>query len=164
MKSELDLNSKGTGKMNQGMADFEIKNLRVGVEGREILKGVSLSVNKGEVHAVMGPNGSGKSTLSYTLMGHPNYKVLEGEVLFKGQDVLKLQPEERAKLGMFLALQYPIVVPGITMSNFLRPRSTPSEATTARTSQRRSTSRNFVRCSKVRWAFCAWTILSSVAM
>jgi Fe-S cluster assembly ATP-binding protein len=120
MKSELDLNSKGTGKMNQGMADFEIKNLRVGVEGREILKGVSLSVNKGEVHAVMGPNGSGKSTLSYTLMGHPNYKVLEGEVLFKGQDVLKLQPEERAKLGMFLALQYPIVVPGITMSNFLR--------------------------------------------
>jgi Fe-S cluster assembly ATP-binding protein len=120
MRTELDLNSKGTGKMSNGMADFEIKNLRVSVEGREILKGVSLSVNKGEVHAVMGPNGSGKSTLSYTLMGHPNYKVLEGEVLFKGQDVLKLQPEERAKLGMFLALQYPIVVPGITMSNFLR--------------------------------------------
>ncbi len=102
------------------MADFEIKDLRVSVEGREILKGVSLSVNKGEVHAVMGPNGSGKSTLSHTLMGHPNYKVLAGEVLFKGKNVLTLHPEERAKLGMFLALQYPVVVPGITMSNFLR--------------------------------------------
>ncbi|TMC38711.1 MAG: Fe-S cluster assembly ATPase SufC [Chloroflexi bacterium] len=102
------------------MADFEIKDLRVSVEGREILKGVSLSVNKGEVHAVMGPNGSGKSTLSHTLMGHPNYKVLAGEVRFKGKNVLTLQPEERAKLGMFLALQYPVVVPGITMSNFLR--------------------------------------------
>ena len=102
------------------MADFEIKDLRVSVEGREILKGVSLSVNKGEVHAVMGPNGSGKSTLSHTLMGHPNYKVISGEVLFKGKNILTLQPEERAKLGMFLALQYPVVVPGITMSNFLR--------------------------------------------
>ncbi|TMC28335.1 MAG: Fe-S cluster assembly ATPase SufC [Chloroflexi bacterium] len=100
--------------------DFEIKDLRVSVEGREILKGVSLSVNKGEVHAVMGPNGSGKSTLSHTLMGHPNYKVLGGQVFFKGKDILTLQPEQRAKLGMFLALQYPVVVPGITMSNFLR--------------------------------------------
>ncbi len=102
------------------MADFEIKDLRVSVEGREILKGVSLSVNKGEVHAVMGPNGSGKSTLSHTLMGHPNYKVISGHVLFKDKDILTLQPEARAKLGMFLALQYPVVVPGITMSNFLR--------------------------------------------
>jgi Fe-S cluster assembly ATP-binding protein len=102
------------------MADFEIKDLRVSVEGREILKGVTLSVNKGEVHAVMGPNGSGKSTLSHTLMGHPNYKVISGEVLFKGKNILTLPPEERAKLGMFLALQYPVVVPGITMSNFLR--------------------------------------------
>ena len=118
--TEFDSNSKGTGKMENRMADFEIKDLRVSVEGREILKGVSLSVNKGEVHAVMGPNGSGKSTLSYTLMGHPSYKVTGGEVLFKGQNILSLLPEERAKLGMFLALQYPIVVPGITMSNFLR--------------------------------------------
>jgi Fe-S cluster assembly ATP-binding protein len=102
------------------MADFEIKDLRVSVEGREILKGVSLAVNKGEVHAVMGPNGSGKSTLSHTLMGHPNYKVTGGQVCFKGKDILTLQTEERAKLGMFLALQYPVVVPGITMSNFLR--------------------------------------------
>src|ERR687885_514689 len=102
------------------MADFEIKELRARVEGREILKGVSLSINKGEVHAVMGPNGSGKSTLSHTLMGHPNYQVTGGQVLLKGQNILTLQPEERAKLGLFLALQYPVVVPGITMSNFLR--------------------------------------------
>ena len=102
------------------MADFEIKDLRVSVEGREILKGISLGIDKGEVHAVMGPNGSGKSTLSHTLMGHPNYKVISGEVWFKGKNVLLLAPEARAKLGMFLALQYPVVVPGITMSNFLR--------------------------------------------
>src|SRR5881275_172842 len=117
---EFDLNTETTGKLTKAMPDFEIKDLRVSVEGREILKGVSLSVNKGEVHAVMGPNGSGKSTLSHTLMGHPNYKVVGGQVLFKGKDVLTLQPEQRAKLGMFLALQYPVVVPGITMSNFLR--------------------------------------------
>src|SRR5437879_13322084 len=102
------------------MADFEIKDLRVSVEGREILKGVSLSVNKGEVHAGMGPNGSGKSTLSHTLMGHPNYKVLGGQVRFKGKDILTLPPEQRAKLGMFLAMQDPVVGPRITMSNFLR--------------------------------------------
>src|SRR5438270_5406980 len=119
-RTEFDLNTQAEGKLTEAMADFEIKDLRVSVEGREILKGVSLSVNKGEVHAVMGPNGSGKSTLSHTLMGHPNYKVLGGQVLFKGKDILTLPPEERAKLGMFLALQYPVVVPGITMSNFLR--------------------------------------------
>jgi len=116
----LALNVEPAGKNRSAVADFEIKDLRVSVEGREILKGVSLSVNKGEVHAVMGPNGSGKSTLSHTLMGHPNYKVLGGQVFFKGKDILTLQPEQRAKLGMFLALQYPVVVPGITMSNFLR--------------------------------------------
>ena len=102
------------------MADFEIEDLRVSVEGREILKGISLAVNKGEVHAVMGPNGSGKSTLSHTLMGHPNYKVLSGRAVLKGRNVLELLPEERAKLGLFLALQYPVVVPGISMANFLR--------------------------------------------
>jgi Fe-S cluster assembly ATP-binding protein len=118
--TELALNSAGAGKLTTTMADFEIRDLRVSVEGREIIKGVSLAVNKGEVHAVMGPNGSGKSTLSHTLMGHPNYKVLGGHVFFKGKDILTLQPEDRAKLGMFLALQYPVVVPGITMSNFLR--------------------------------------------
>jgi Fe-S cluster assembly ATP-binding protein len=102
------------------MSDFQIEDLRVSVEGKEILKGISLGIGKGEVHAVMGPNGSGKSTLSHTLMGHPSYKVLGGRVLFKGRNLLELPPEERAKLGIFLALQYPVVVPGITMSNFLR--------------------------------------------
>jgi len=102
------------------MADFEIENLRVSAEGREILKGISLAINKGEVHAVMGPNGSGKSTLSHALMGHPGYRVTAGRVTFKGRSVLELPPEERAKLGLFLALQYPVAVPGITMANFLR--------------------------------------------
>src|SRR5258708_13570638 len=90
------------------------------VEGRQILKGVTLGINKGEVHAVMGPNGSGKSTLSHTLMGHPGYTVDGGQVTFKGKNVLALEPDERARLGMFLALQYPVVVPAISMTNFLR--------------------------------------------
>ncbi len=101
-------------------ADFEIRDLRVSVEGREILKGVTLDVSKGEVHAVMGPNGSGKSTLSQALMGHPAYEVTGGEVRFKGRNVLEMAPDERARLGIYLAFQYPTVVPGITMANFLR--------------------------------------------
>jgi Fe-S cluster assembly ATP-binding protein len=102
------------------LSDFEIKDLRASVEGKEILKGVTLAINKGEVHAVMGPNGSGKSTLSHTLMGHPGYTVDGGEVIFKGKNVLELEVDERARMGMFLALQYPVVVPGISMTNFLR--------------------------------------------
>jgi Fe-S cluster assembly ATP-binding protein len=102
------------------LADFEIEDLRVSVEGREILKGVSLGISRGEVHAVMGPNGSGKSTLSNTLMGHPGYEVTRGKVLFKGRDLLELEPDERARLGVYLAFQYPTVVPGVTMANFLR--------------------------------------------
>jgi Fe-S cluster assembly ATP-binding protein len=101
--------------------DFEIRDLKVSVEGRgQILKGISLGIDKGQVHAVMGPNGSGKSTLSHTLMGHPGYQVDGGEVLFKGQNILELETDQRARLGMFLALQYPVVVPGITMANFMR--------------------------------------------
>jgi Fe-S cluster assembly ATP-binding protein len=102
------------------MADFEIRDLRVSVEGREILKGVTLDVDRGQVHAVMGPNGSGKSTLSQALMGHPAYEVTGGEVRLKGVNVLELAPDQRARLGMYLAFQYPTVVPGITMANFLR--------------------------------------------
>ena len=102
------------------MADFEIKDLRARVEGREILKGVSLSLDKGEVHAVMGPNGSGKSTLSHTLMGHPGYEVTSGEFLLKGRNLLQLAPDERARLGLYLAFQYPVSVPGVTVTKYLR--------------------------------------------
>ena len=102
------------------VADLVIEGLRAEIDGKEILKGIDLEVSKGEVHAVMGPNGSGKSTLSNTLMGHPGYTDTGGEVLFKGKNIVELTPDVRSRLGMFLALQYPIVVPGITMNNFLR--------------------------------------------
>src|SRR5213078_4363305 len=104
------------------MALLELKNLHVALEDRsvEIVRGVDLAVDMNQVHAVMGPNGSGKSTLSYALMGHPGYKIDGGEVLFKGQNVLGLEPDVRARLGIFLAFQYPVVVPGISMTNFLR--------------------------------------------
>ncbi len=99
---------------------LEIKDLHVEVENNEILKGLSLTINRGEIHAIMGPNGSGKSTLANTLMGHPNYKVTKGEIIFKGQNILELGPDERAALGLFLAFQYPHEVPGVTLFNFLR--------------------------------------------
>src|SRR6266498_74630 len=102
------------------MSQIEIKNLHVSIEGKEILKGVDLTVEQGKVHAIMGPNGTGKSTLAYTLMGHPSYTVTEGEVFFKGQNVLELEPDERARLGIFLAFQYPVAIPGVTVANFLR--------------------------------------------
>ncbi|MBI1800414.1 MAG: Fe-S cluster assembly ATPase SufC [Chloroflexi bacterium] len=101
-------------------SQLEIKNLHVSVEGREILKGLSLTVNQGEVHAIMGPNGSGKSTLAYTLSGHPKYLVTDGEVLLNGENILELSPDERARKGLFLAFQYPVAVPGVSMANFLR--------------------------------------------
>ena len=101
-------------------ADLVIRNLHVSVEGQQILKGVDLAINKGEIHAIMGPNGSGKSTLANTLMGHPAYEVTEGEILFKGQNIIDLAPDERARLGMFLAFQYPSSIPGVTVANFLR--------------------------------------------
>lgn len=97
-----------------------IENLHVGIEGKEILKGVDLVVRQGEIHALMGPNGSGKSTLSYALMGHPNYEVTAGRVLVDGADILELEADERAKQGLFLAFQYPTSIPGVTVANFLR--------------------------------------------
>lgn len=102
------------------MSELVIKDLRVDVAGNEILKGVNLTVRKGEVHAIMGPNGTGKSTLAYSLMGHPNYEVVGGEAIFKGENVIDLEPDERSHLGMFLAFQYPVSIPGVTVANFLR--------------------------------------------
>jgi Fe-S cluster assembly ATP-binding protein len=102
------------------MSEMEIRNLHVSIGDREILKGVNLTVKQGEVHALMGPNGTGKSTLAYVLMGHPSYKVTEGEVWFNGQNILNLEPDQRSHLGIFLAFQYPISIPGVTMANFLR--------------------------------------------
>ncbi|HEV3312920.1 MAG TPA: Fe-S cluster assembly ATPase SufC [Chloroflexota bacterium] len=99
---------------------LEIRNLHVGIGDKEIVKGVDLVVNRGEVHAIMGPNGSGKSTLASTLMGHPFYTVTKGDVLFDGQDIAALSADQRAKLGIFLAFQYPHSVPGVTVANFLR--------------------------------------------
>ena len=102
------------------MNQLEIKNLHVSIEGKEILKGLNLTIPQGEVHAIMGPNGTGKSTLAYTLMGHPSYEVTEGEICFKGQDLLEMSPDERSRFGLFLAFQYPQSIPGVTVANFLR--------------------------------------------
>ena len=97
-----------------------IRNLHVSVDGKEILKGINLTIEQGKIHAIMGPNGSGKSTLAYSLAGHPRYEVTDGEVWYKGQDVLDLEPNDRSKLGLFLAFQYPVAVAGVTVANFLR--------------------------------------------
>ena len=97
-----------------------VENLHVAVEGKEILTGLTLTVSGGQVHALMGPNGSGKSTLSFCLMGHPKYQVTSGSVLYKGEDILALPPNQRAKQGIFLAFQYPTAIPGVTIANFLR--------------------------------------------
>ena len=99
---------------------LEIRNLHVNVVGKPILKGVNLTVKQGEIHALMGPNGTGKSTLAYTLMGHPSYEVTAGQVIFKGVDLLELEPDERSRLGLFLAFQYPVAIPGVSIANFLR--------------------------------------------
>jgi Fe-S cluster assembly ATP-binding protein len=100
--------------------ELKIEGLRVGIDGKEILKGVDLTIRRGEVHALMGPNGSGKSTLSYALMGHPNYEVLGGSATIDGEELLELEADERAKRGLFLAFQYPTSIPGVTLANFLR--------------------------------------------
>jgi Fe-S cluster assembly ATP-binding protein len=103
-----------------GMNSLEIKNLHANIEGREILKGLNLSLKKGQVHAIMGPNGSGKSTLAKVMAGHPSYEVTAGEVLLDGQNILEMEPDQRARLGLFLAFQYPSEIPGVTIANFIR--------------------------------------------
>jgi Fe-S cluster assembly ATP-binding protein len=102
------------------MSELVIKNLHVNIEDKEILKGVDLTVKQGEIHAIMGPNGTGKSTLAYTLMGHPNYEVTAGEAWFKDENILELDADERSRMGLFLAFQYPVAIPGVTVANFLR--------------------------------------------
>lgn len=99
---------------------LKIENLHAFIGDKEILKGINLTVGKGEVHAIMGPNGSGKSTLSSVLVGHPTYEVTEGSVTFEGEDILELEPEERAHRGLFLSFQYPVEIPGVSMVNFMR--------------------------------------------
>jgi Fe-S cluster assembly ATP-binding protein len=110
------------------MAILEIKNLHVSVEteagSKEILRGVDLVIRSDETHAIMGPNGSGKSTLAYSIAGHPKYEVTEGEILLDGENVLEMSPDERARAGLFLAMQYPVEIPGISVSNFLRTAKT----------------------------------------
>ncbi len=101
-------------------AALEIRNLHASVEGSPILKGVNLTVRQGEVHALMGPNGSGKSTLANVLMGNPAYEVTAGQIIFDGEDILELEPDERSRKGLFLAFQYPVAIPGVTLANFLR--------------------------------------------
>lgn len=100
--------------------DLTIKDLHISVQGNPIIKGLNLTIKQGEVHALMGPNGSGKSTLANGLMGHPSYEIESGEVIFDGVDILEMEANERAKLGLFLAFQYPTVIPGVSMANFLR--------------------------------------------
>ena len=99
---------------------LKINNLHANIGDKEILKGLSLEINPGEVHAIMGPNGAGKSTLSSVLVGHPSFEVTEGEIEFEGESILDLEPEERAHLGMFLSFQYPVEIPGVSMVNFMR--------------------------------------------
>ncbi len=99
---------------------LKVENLHIEIDGQEIVKGLDLEVQRGEIHAIMGPNGSGKSTLANVLMGHPRYEVTQGSITFEGEDVLELEPDERAKMGMFLAFQYPSEVPGVSVANFLR--------------------------------------------
>jgi Fe-S cluster assembly ATP-binding protein len=99
---------------------LEIKNLHAGIDGKTILKGINLTINKGEIHAIMGPNGSGKSTLAKVLAGHPQYEVTGGEIIYEGRNLLEMAPDERAREGVFMAFQYPIEVPGVSNAQFLR--------------------------------------------
>jgi Fe-S cluster assembly ATP-binding protein len=111
---------EGTNRTMSETPLFQIENLHAGIEGQEILRGVNLTINRGEIHALMGRNGSGKSTLANAVAGHPNYEVTEGSVFYKGENILEKGPDERAQLGLFLAFQYPTAIPGVSMANFLR--------------------------------------------
>ena len=102
------------------MADLEISNLHVSAEDKQILKGLDLEVSKGEIHALMGPNGSGKSTLANAIMGHPSLEVTDGDISFAGKDITEEAPEDRARAGLFMAFQYPVAVPGVTVAKYLR--------------------------------------------
>ncbi|MCC6148024.1 MAG: Fe-S cluster assembly ATPase SufC [Anaerolineaceae bacterium] len=102
------------------MSELVIQNLHINIGGKEIVKGLNLTIRQGEVHAIMGPNGTGKSTLAYTLMGHPAYEVTAGTVIFKERNILDMTADERSRLGIFLAFQYPVAIPGVTVANFLR--------------------------------------------
>ncbi len=102
------------------MPELEIKDLHVSIDGTAIIKGLNLTMRRGEVHALMGPNGTGKSTLAYAVMGHPNYEITRGDVLLDGESVLEMAPDERSRAGIFLAFQYPVSIPGVTVANFLR--------------------------------------------
>lgn len=120
------------------MSVLEIRNLHASVEDREILKGVNLTLRSGEIHALMGPNGSGKSTLAYLIAGHPHYVVSEGDILVDGESVLGMEPDERTKAGIFLAFQYPVAVPGVSVANFLRTAVSNVRGYTARPAEGRS--------------------------
>ncbi|MGH2957363.1 MAG: Fe-S cluster assembly ATPase SufC [Solirubrobacterales bacterium] len=102
------------------MAELEIRNLHVSAEDKEILKGLDLEVEKGSIHALMGPNGSGKSTLANAIMGHPGFEVTEGTITFKGEDITEADPDERSRMGLFMAFQYPVAIPGVTVAKYLR--------------------------------------------
>ncbi|MGO9788467.1 MAG: Fe-S cluster assembly ATPase SufC [Solirubrobacteraceae bacterium] len=102
------------------MADLEIRNLHVRAADKEILRGLNLAVGSGEIHALMGPNGSGKSTLANAIMGHPSLEVTDGQIIFAGQDITEADPDERARMGLFLAFQYPVAIPGVTVTKYLR--------------------------------------------
>ena len=102
------------------MADLEIRNLHVRAEDKQILKGLDLEVSKGEIHALMGPNGSGKSTLANVIMGHPGLEITEGEIVFEGEDITDADPDERSRAGLFMAFQYPVAIPGVTVTKYLR--------------------------------------------
>lgn len=102
------------------MPALDIKDLHVSINEKEIIKGLNLTLRQGEVHAIMGPNGTGKSTLAYTIAGHPNYTVTKGDILLDGKSILELEPDERSRAGLFLAFQYPVAIPGVTVANFLR--------------------------------------------